>query len=105
CECRRRLSRLAPVDSADPAVPVDGVPGDRPRDALLPGDPRLPARFALQLLVADAKCDDIARPGPESLGSTDDLALWPIALFLADAEDQRCPVGHRDVLALAVDIQ
>src|SRR5205814_381632 len=66
---------------------------------------RLPAGLTLQLLVAHAQGDDLARAGAVTAGHADELAArGPVALFLADAENQLGPVAHRDVLALPVDV-
>src|SRR6266540_6474081 len=93
-----------PIHAADPALAVLRVPVDRLLDAILPGDERLPAGLAVQLLVADAESHHVARAGAEACGDGDDLALGPVAPLLTDAQDQRGPVGHRDVLPLAVDV-
>ena len=94
-----------PVDAADPAVPVLRVPADRAQDPFLPAHLRLPAGLARQLLVADAERHHLARAGAVARGGRDDApAGGPEAVLLADADDQRRPVGHRDVLALAVDV-
>src|SRR6266513_1490897 len=93
-----------PVDAADPAVAVLRVPVDRLLDAFLPGDDRVPAGLTVQLLVADAERHHVARAGAEAAWDGDDLALGPVALLPAHAQDQSGPVGHRDVLALAVDV-
>src|SRR5207247_7582707 len=95
---QRRSADRQPVDAADPALAVGGVPVDRPRHALLPGDLWLPAGLAIELLVADAQREHVARAGPEAIGGADDLALGPVPLLLADAKDQTSPVSHRDVL-------
>src|SRR2546421_11460541 len=94
-----------PVDAADPAVTVAGVPGDRLCDSVLPGDARLPAGLAVQLLVAHAKGHHLARTGSVPLRRGQDLASLPVALLAADAQDQVGPVTHRDVLPLAVDVE
>ena len=74
------------------------------RDPLLPRDERLPAGLAVQLLVADAQRHHLARARPDALRRRHDLALAPVALLPPIVEDQIGPVAHRDVLALAVDV-
>ena len=74
-------------------------------DAFLPGHAGLPAGLGRQLLVTDAQRHHLARPRPVPRRARDDLpARGPEALRLADAEDEVDPVAHRDVLALAVDV-
>ena len=98
-------ARREPVDAAEPAVAVLGVPADRAQHALLPRDLRLPAGLARQLLVADAERHHLARARPEARRRRHDLAVaGPEAVLLADAEDQVDPVAHRDVRALPVDV-
>src|SRR5206468_5880190 len=94
-----------PIDAADPAVAVGRVPVDRSRHALLPGNLGLPAGLAVELVVADPQREHVARTRPEAVGGADDLALGPVPLLLAHAKDQSRPVGHRDVLALAIDVE
>src|SRR5581483_9229744 len=90
---------------ADPAVAVVGVPGDRAGDSFFPAHLRRPAGLALELLVADAQRDDLARTRPVAALDADKLAAGrPVALLLADAQDQLGPVLHRGVLALPVDV-
>ena len=59
----------------------------------------------VQLLVADAQRHHVgrARAQPALVGH-DVAVVAPEAVLLADAEDQVDPVGHRDVLALPVDV-
>ena len=102
---RRSLAyRIEPVDAADPPLAVFGVPRDRAVDALFPRDERLPARLAVQLLVADAKREHLAGPGPHPQRRRHDLPVAPVAAFPPDSEDPVAPVSHGDVLALAVDV-
>ena len=102
---RERASAIEPVDAADPARRGSRRTSDRPRDAFLPGDLRLPAGLAVQLLVADAQRHHLARAraGTRSASVTISRA-GPVALLPPDAEDQLGPVAHRDVLALPVDV-
>src|SRR5262249_7840460 len=94
-----------PVHAACPAVAVVRVPRDRAGHAFLPRHLRLPSRLALELLVADAERDHLARAGPVAAGETDQLAAGgPVAALLAYAEDQFGPVPHGDVFALPVDV-
>ena len=98
-------ARGRPVNAAEPGLAVLCVPLDRLQDALLPGDERLPPRLARQLLGADPGRQQVARAGAQTAGRRDDRpASGPVAGLLADAEDQLGPVAHRDVLALAVDV-
>src|SRR4029079_13039337 len=93
-----RAAGAEPVDTADPAIAVLGVPGDRLRDALFPGNLGLPSRLAVQLLVADAQRHDLARPRTHAQRRRHDLAVAPVPLLAADAQDELRPVTHRDVL-------
>ncbi len=68
-------------------------------------DLRLPARLAVELLVADAERHHIGRARPEASLGRDDVATAPVPQLLAGLEDHLGPVGHRDVLALAVDVE
>src|SRR5262245_13423502 len=96
---------IQPVDPAEPLVPVGRVPGDRARDPVLPGDLRRPAGLPFEFVVTDAQRPHLARTGPVPLLRRLDVAAGgPEAALLADTQDQRDPVGHRDVLALAVDV-
>src|SRR5207244_9963812 len=93
-----------PVHSPEPTLPVLRVRGDRPRDRLLPRDARAPAGLAGELLVADPQGGDLARPRAVALGGGGELPARPVTLRFADAQDQRSPVGDRDVLAMAVAV-
>src|SRR5581483_3572366 len=94
-----------PVDAPEPAVAVGCIPADRPQDALLPPDLRLPARLVVQLLVADAERHHVGRAGAQALLVDDDAAVArPESSVGADGDDEVAPVAHRDVLALAVDV-
>src|SRR5581483_8700365 len=94
-----------PVDAADPLGAVVRVPLDRAPDALFPRDLRSPPRLPVELVVADAYRHHLARAGPVARRRRHDLAAGgPEAAFLADAQDQRRPLGHRDVLALPVHV-
>ena len=73
--------------------------------AVLPGDERLPAGFARELLEADLECEHLARAGAMALGDADDLAVArPVPCLLSHAQDEIRPVPHGDVLALPVDV-
>ena len=61
-------------------------------------------RLAVQLLVADAQRHHLARSRAHAQRRRHDLAVAPVALLAADAQDERRPSPHRDVLALAVDV-
>ena len=60
----------------------------------------------VQLLVADAQRHHVGDAGPQALLRRDDRRgrRRPEAVLDADPEDQVGPVRHRDVLALAVDV-
>ena len=65
-----------------------------------------PAGLAMQLLVADAQRHHVGHARPEPLRIGDDMAVGrPEAVLGAGREDQVAPVGHRDVRALAVDVE
>ena len=65
----------------------------------------MPAGLATKLLEPDAQRHHLAGSGPEAFGDAYELpAGRPVAVLLADAEDQLGPVAHGDVLALAVDV-
>ena len=55
-----------PVDAAEPALAVLGVPGDRAQDAFLPRHERLPAGLAVQLLVADPQRHHVGHAGAQA---------------------------------------
>src|SRR4029078_5431038 len=94
-----------PVDPSDPALAMLGIPLDRAQDALLPRYQRLPARLAVQLLVADAERHHVGDAGAEAGLVDDDVAVFgPEPALDTRAQDQVGPVGHRDVRALAVDV-
>src|SRR5581483_5255126 len=100
-----RRRPLQPVDAPDPLVAVRRVPRDRAADALVPVDLRFPAGLAVQLVEADTEGHHLARSRAEARRRRHELAAGgPEASLLADAEDARGPVGHRGVLALAVDV-
>ena len=72
---------------------------DRLQDAFLPRDLRLPARLAVELLVADAERHHVGGSGAEARRRRHDLAVvGPVAVLAADPKDQVGPVRHRDVL-------
>jgi hypothetical protein len=59
----------------------------------------------VELLVADPERLDVGCAGTEPLLRRHDLAVVrPVPVLDARAQDQLGPVGHRDVLALAVDV-
>src|SRR5262245_35069897 len=82
-----------------------GVPPDRPQHALLPAHLWLPPGLARQLLVADAEGHHVASPRPLPTLHRDDVpVVRPKPVLDTGADDQVGPVGHRDVLALTVDV-
>src|SRR5262249_55554394 len=94
-----------PIHAPDPPLAVGRVPGDRTAYALLPAHPWLPPGLLVQLVVADPQRDHLARTRAEAGGRRHDFAACgPEAGLLADPQDQLRPLVHRDVLALAVDI-
>src|SRR5262249_50839629 len=102
---QRRGARREPVDAADPAVSVLGVPANRLQDAFLPRHARLPPRLRGELLVTDPECEDVAATGAEAGGDRVKVpVVRPVAVLGAEPDDELCPVAHRDVLALPVDI-
>src|SRR5918994_787128 len=99
------VDRAEPVDAADPAGAVLGVPLDRAEDALLPGHLRLPAGLAVELLVADTQGEHVGDAGAEAAFVEHDLpVVRPVPVLAPEAQDQVSPVGHGDVLALPVDV-
>ena len=91
---QRGLRLVEPVHAADPALAVRRVPLDRAQDAVLPRDHRLPARFAVQLLVADAERHHVGDAWTQPRRRRHDLpVVGPEAVLTADAEDQLDPVA------------
>src|SRR5664280_1044553 len=105
-QLRSKLRLPEPIDSSQPALSVRRVPGDRPRDAFFPRHLGLSTGLTLELLVADAKRQYVARARPEAMRyGCQSAPSGPVTIRFADLDDLLGPVLHRDVLALSVDVE